>query len=179
MNAAPLDSASRYSDATATDARDGEPGDPRAQVVVTLTDVTAQFEAKKREQARLIIEKRQAAMEFRLKRERQKEVELQAEFVFARKAEEARIRKDELIEQKRIATQAAMREKGAAFKQKHKAKLARIAAEALELQENSDVMALEKEKIIEEKHKALKKRVRESQKITVELNAARAAEQVR
>tara|TARA_R110000868_G_scaffold221493_1_gene473096 strand:- start:17659 stop:20775 length:3117 start_codon:yes stop_codon:yes gene_type:complete len=45
VNAAPLDSASRYSDATATDARDGEPGDPRAQVVVTLTDVTAQFEA--------------------------------------------------------------------------------------------------------------------------------------
>ena len=113
-------------------------------------EVTAQFEAKKREQARLIIEKRQAAMEFRLKREQQKEVELQAEFVVARKAEEARIRKDELIEQKRIATQAAMREKGAAFKQKHKAKLARIAAEALELQETSDVMALEKEKIIEE-----------------------------
>ena len=142
-------------------------------------EVTAQFEAKKRDQARSIIEKRQAAMEFRLKRERQKELQLQAEFVFARKAAEARIRKDELIEQKRIATQRAMREKGAAFKMKHKAKLARIAAEARELQKNSDVMALEKEKMIEEKHKALKRRVEESQKLTVEVNAARAAEQVR
>lgn len=142
-------------------------------------EVTAQFEAKKREQARQIIEKRQAAMEFRLNRERQKELEQKAEFVFARKAEEARIRKDEMIEKKRIATQKAMREKGAAFKQKHKAKLARIAAEAAELQENADVMALEKEKIIEAKHRSLKKRVEENQKLTVEVNAARAAEQVR
>eukprot|EP01047_Picozoa_sp_COSAG01_P049288 COSAG01_NODE_4875_length_4661_cov_2.548882_1_plen_435_part_00 len=62
-------------------------------------EVTAQFEAKKREQARSIIEKRQASMEFRLKRERQKELELQAEFVFARKAEEARIRKEKKKQQ--------------------------------------------------------------------------------
>lgn len=142
-------------------------------------EVTAQFEAKKREQARQIIEKRQAAMEFRLNRERQKELEQKAEFVFARKAEEARIRKDEMIEKQRIATQKAMREKGAAFKQKHKAKLARIAAEAVELQENADVMALEKEKIIEAKHRSLKKRVEENHKLTVEVNAARTAEQVR
>jgi hypothetical protein len=141
-------------------------------------EVTAQFEAKKKEQARQIIEKRQAAMEFRLNRERQKDLEQQAEFVFARKAEEARKRKDELIEEKRIATQRAMREKGAAFKLKHKAKLARIAAEAIAVQENSDVMALEKEKIIEQKHRALQKRVKQSQKLTAEVNAARAAEQV-
>ena len=53
-------------------------------------EITVQFEAKKKAQARAIIEKRQAAMEFRLKREKQKEVEMQAEFEFARKAEAAR-----------------------------------------------------------------------------------------
>lgn len=142
-------------------------------------EVTAQFKAKQREQERQIIEKRQASMEFRLKRERQKELDREAEFQIARQAEEARVRKDKLIEQQRIATQSAMREKGAAFKQKHKAKLARIAAEAFEMQKNADSMAVDKEKLIEEKHKALKKRVKESQQLTVEVNAARAAEQVR
>ena len=60
---------------------------------------------------------------------------------------------DELITQKRVATQKAMREKGAAFKLKHKEKLARIARAAALAEENADVMALEKEKIVEEKHR--------------------------
>ena len=63
-------------------------------------EVRAVFEARKKVQAREIIEKRQAAMEFRLNREKMKEKELVAEFAFARQAEEARIRKDELIQKK-------------------------------------------------------------------------------
>ena len=47
-----------------------------------------------------------------------------------------------------------MREKGAAFKLKHKEKLARIARAAALAEENSDAMALEKEKIVEEKHRS-------------------------
>jgi hypothetical protein len=116
-------------------------------------EVTAVFEARKKAQAREIIEKRQAAMEFRLNREKQREKEMAAEFAFARQAEEARIRKDELIEQKRIKTRREMREKGAASKIKHKAKLARIAQEARDYQANIDVMAVEKEREIEQKHK--------------------------
>ena len=70
-----------------------------------------------------------------------------------------------------------MREQSAAFKLKHKAKLARIAKEARDYQANVDVMAVEKEREIEEKHNQLAKRVRQSTKMMKEVNRAKVAEQ--
>ena len=139
--------------------------------------VDREFAKRARQQRREIEEARMVAQAFRVQREKQKEMEEHAGYAVARAAEIERQRKDVLVEQKRRQMVRDMRARGAAAKVKRAEKIERLQNMASLEQENADVVALEKEAAIAEKHKRLALHLAEEQRRMKKANAAKMREQ--